>query len=152
MSHYKDKFPTLPEKGSRHRDLSSFLLRIGEKKKKVYNIDTWRMIGRLYHDRLISSNFSADGNAMDTDADGDVDNEAASVALLRTSEKKIVELLFKRESFLRQAQAVVDWLEQVTWCCCDFSRKFRPNFCWRRFFMIKSSLKKLTNCGKGNVQ
>lgn len=67
--------------------------------------NTWRVIGRLYHDRLSNN---GDEEAMDTDADN-----AVSALVLRTSEKKMVERLFKRESQLRQAQAVVDWLEQV---------------------------------------
>lgn len=64
------------------------------------------MIGRLYHDRLTTNLTSAD--EMDTDADADS-------VVFKMSEKKMVERLFKRESFLRQAQAVVDWLEQVKW-------------------------------------
>ena len=76
----------------------------------VLEKNTWRMIGRLYHDRLTTNLTSAD--EMDTDAVVDVD---ADSVVFKMSEKKMVERLFKRESFLRQAQAVVDWLEQVKW-------------------------------------
>jgi hypothetical protein len=64
--------------------------------------NTWRLIGKLYHDRL-----SAHNEAMDTDGD------ACSPLVLKMSEKKMVEKLFARDQALRQAQAVVDWLEQV---------------------------------------
>ena len=74
---------------------------------------------------------------MDTDADN-----AVSALVLRTSEKKMVERLFKRESQLRQAQAVVDWLEQVHF---EDSRgahnknnpevKKKNLFCSRQFFI-----------------
>ena len=74
----------------------------------VLEKNTWRMIGRLYHDRLTTNLTSAD--EMDTGADVDADS-----VVFKMSEKKMVERLFKRESFLRQAQAVVDWLEQVKW-------------------------------------
>ena len=83
----------------------------------VLEKNTWRMIGRLYHDRLATSSTV---DAMDTDADADADT--ASV-VFKMSEKKMVERLFKRESFLRQAQAVVDWLEQVT-------RRFVTSLCF----------------------
>jgi hypothetical protein len=65
--------------------------------------NTWRMIGKLYHDRLSNTD-----DAMDTCNDG------FAAVVLQTSEKRMVDRLFAREKELRQAQAVVDWLEQVT--------------------------------------
>ena len=61
------------------------------------------MIGKLYHDRLSND----DDEAMDTEAD------SFPLIVMQTSEKRMVDRLFSREKELRQAQAVIDWLEQV---------------------------------------
>jgi nuclear pore complex protein Nup107 len=61
--------------------------------------NTWRLVGKLFGDRLKAFN--------DEDASGDDDMSAACLR----SEKRLVERLFSRESKLREAQAIVDWLE-----------------------------------------
>lgn len=63
--------------------------------------NTWRMIGKLYHDRLSSPVESME-----------LESDSMTSIVLQTSEKRIVERLFAREQKLRQAQCVVDWLEQ----------------------------------------
>ncbi|XP_031573493.1 nuclear pore complex protein Nup107-like [Actinia tenebrosa] len=60
---------------------------------------TWRLIGSLYSDRLQS---------------GSYDDEAMLTDFMRKnwSEKKVISLLYDRESSTRQNQLVIDWLEK----------------------------------------
>ncbi|XP_040571434.1 nuclear pore complex protein Nup107 [Lepeophtheirus salmonis] len=62
--------------------------------------NTWRLLGKLYHDRL---------RTMDKDEDMEDTEEGDTLNLC--SEKIIVEKLFRRNQELREAQAIVDWLE-----------------------------------------
>lgn len=67
----------------------------------VVERNSWRLIGKLFADRLLV-NFGEDG-----------DHEmVADDRITMKSEKRIAEKLFQRERSLRQAQAIVDWLEQ----------------------------------------
>ena len=59
--------------------------------------NTWRLLGKLYHDRLTS------------DKGEDVEKLLPSVA--RTSEKKLIENRFRKSRELTEGQIVVDWLE-----------------------------------------
>lgn len=59
---------------------------------------TWRLIGSLYRDRVESSN--EEGVMYD-------------ISTPNATEKTIVEMLFQRDSLIRQSQIVVDWLESI---------------------------------------
>ncbi|GCC31828.1 hypothetical protein chiPu_0010289 [Chiloscyllium punctatum] len=59
---------------------------------------TWRLIGSLYRDRIESS--VEEGMMFE-------------VAAPNATEKTIVEMLFQRDSLIRQCQIVVDWLESI---------------------------------------
>jgi hypothetical protein len=85
------------------------------------------MIGKLYHDRLSNTD-----DAMDTCNDG------FAAVVLQTSEKRMVDRLFAREKELRQAQAVVDWLEQVTQQIYDLR-----NFLYICFITRKHDFRKI---------
>ena len=58
--------------------------------------NTWRLIGRLYHDELMQAQNTNDSIA-------NTDNS--------TSEKEIIEHAFTADRKLRRAQVIVDWLE-----------------------------------------
>ena len=58
--------------------------------------NTWRLIGRLYHDELMQAQNTNDSIA-------NMDNS--------TSEKEIIEHAFTADRKLRRAQVIVDWLE-----------------------------------------
>ena len=59
--------------------------------------NTWRLMGKLYHDRLTS--------------DKDANEEKLLPSVARTSEKKLIENLFRKSRELTEGQIVVDWLE-----------------------------------------
>ncbi|XP_067855607.1 nuclear pore complex protein Nup107 isoform X2 [Heptranchias perlo] len=59
---------------------------------------TWRLIGSLYRDRIES---------------GVEEGMMFEVAAPNATEKTIVEMLFQRDSLIRQSQIVVDWLESI---------------------------------------
>eukprot|EP00096_Caligus_rogercresseyi_P014843 TRINITY_DN7323_c0_g1_i1.p1 TRINITY_DN7323_c0_g1~~TRINITY_DN7323_c0_g1_i1.p1 ORF type:complete len:873 (-),score=260.12 TRINITY_DN7323_c0_g1_i1:73-2691(-) len=64
--------------------------------------NTWRLLGKLYHDRLRTLNT----DMMDT---GEEEDEELSSN--PHSEKLVVNRLFRHNQELREAQAIVDWLE-----------------------------------------
>lgn len=68
--------------------------------------NTWRLLGRLYHDRLTSAHGERGGDGGDDD---DLGPDGPKPC--RMSEKKLIEQLFGREHDLREAQIVVEWLE-----------------------------------------
>jgi len=59
--------------------------------------NTWRLLGKLYHDRLTPND--------------DDDDEEIPMALAKTSEKALIQRLFRQDRKLREGQIVVDWLE-----------------------------------------
>uniref|UniRef100_A0A2I3GLT1 Nuclear pore complex protein n=1 Tax=Nomascus leucogenys TaxID=61853 RepID=A0A2I3GLT1_NOMLE len=59
---------------------------------------TWRLLASLYRDRIQSA----------------LEEESVfAVTALNASEKTVVEVLFQRDSLVRQSQLVVDWLESI---------------------------------------
>jgi len=64
--------------------------------------DTWALVGSLYQDRL---NSDSQDSEMETD-------EIWSDLEDATSEEDLVKQLYEKNSTIRQAQLVVDWLEQ----------------------------------------
>ncbi|XP_070540867.1 nuclear pore complex protein Nup107-like [Ptychodera flava] len=62
--------------------------------------NTWRLLGSLYQDRLQSAESMEDDNFITETLDKDL------------SEKQVVESLFVRDSYTRQNQVVIDWLER----------------------------------------
>jgi len=64
--------------------------------------DTWALVGSLYQDRL---NCDSQDSEMETD-------EIWSDLVDATSEEDLVKQLYEKNSTIRQAQIVVDWLEQ----------------------------------------
>ena len=74
--------------------------------------NTWRLLGKLYHDRLTS--------------DDDNSEEKLLPCVARTSEKKLIENLFRKSRELREGQIVVDWLESNA--RDDFDEKARLDY------------------------
>ncbi|KAL3175121.1 hypothetical protein MRX96_040515 [Rhipicephalus microplus] len=64
--------------------------------------DTWKLTGALLHDRLKADEFMEERGNRTMFVDGSREG----------SDRKIVEALMARDSFTRQAQLVVDWLER----------------------------------------
>ena len=62
--------------------------------------DTWRLVASLYQDKLNSDSQDSEVEDMWTDLDG------------TASEQDLVKQLYEKNATLRQAQLVVDWLEQ----------------------------------------
>nr|XP_006815564.1 PREDICTED: nuclear pore complex protein Nup107-like [Saccoglossus kowalevskii] len=62
--------------------------------------NTWRLLGGLYQDRL------------QTDDDMDDDTLITDDLSKRLSEKQIMDSLFTKDSYTRQNQVVIDWLER----------------------------------------
>ncbi|TGZ67476.1 hypothetical protein CRM22_004780, partial [Opisthorchis felineus] len=61
---------------------------------------TWTLVAALYGDRL------------ESELRGWVDTSAADFMAVRHSEREIAKLLYERDSGLREAQMLVDWLER----------------------------------------
>lgn len=75
--------------------------------------NTWRLLGKLYHDRLTS----------DINDDSE---EKLLPCIARTSEKKLIENLFRKSRDFREGQIVVDWLESNA--RDDFDEKARLDY------------------------
>ena len=65
-------------------------------KNFVNERNTWRLLGKLYNDRLTPN---------------DDEEEILSAGMARTSEKMLISKLFRFDRDLREGQIVVDWLE-----------------------------------------
>jgi nuclear pore complex protein Nup107 len=62
--------------------------------------NTWRLVGRLYHDGLMQGE--------------SLDNSNSLANMIMSSEKEIIENAFTTDQKLRRAQVIVDWLEYNT--------------------------------------
>lgn len=62
---------------------------------------TWRLLGSLVHDRLVSENM-------------ELDDDIEDLQFMETSksERLVIDRLFKQDATVRQSQLIVDWLEK----------------------------------------